>query len=67
MKLKPCPFCGGEGKLFSGISCNRSYAKVYCDKCKAGTKEVFDQLNDGRFVETAVEIWNKRAVDSDGN
>lgn len=60
MKIKPCPFCGGEGRLFTGISCNCSYAKVYCDKCKTGTKEVFDKLHNGTFVETAVEMWNKR-------
>lgn len=61
MNIKPCPFCGGEGILFTGVSCNCSYAKVYCDMCKAGTKEVFDKSHTGTFVETAVEMWNKRA------
>lgn len=61
MKIKPCPFCGGEGILYTGVSCNCSYAKVYCDKCKTGTKEVFDKLHNGTFVKTAVEMWNKRA------
>lgn len=65
MKLKPCPFCGGEGMLSTGVSCNKSYAKVYCDKCKAGTKDVFDQLHNGKFVETAVEMWNRRTGESD--
>lgn len=67
MKLKACPFCGGEGILLTGVSCNRSYAKVYCDKCKAQTKDVTDQLNNGKFVETAVELWNRRAGEQDEN
>ena len=61
MKMKPCPFCGGEGILFTGISCNSSYAKVYCDECKAQIKEVPDKLHNGKFVETAADMWNKRA------
>lgn len=53
--------------MVTGVSCNRSYAKVYCDKCKAQTKDVFDQLNDGSFIVTAVELWNRRAGEQDGN
>lgn len=67
MKLKQCPFCGGEGILFTGISCNKSYARVHCDKCKTQTKEVFDQLNDGSFIVTAVELWNRRVGEEDEN
>ena len=40
--LKQCPFCGGEGKLLTGVSKDKPYARIYCDKCKAVTQGVED-------------------------
>lgn len=55
-KLKPCPFCGGEGCIqehrFHG------YANTYgvvCLDCCCETKQFFETLED------AIEAWNRRA------
>ena len=52
MRLKPCPFCGGEAEFetYGGTAC-----AVTCRKCRCGTPTV--SLNDG---ERAVEAWNRR-------
>ena len=51
-KLKPCPFCGGEAKLFLDEA---SYYKsqVYCKKCGVRT-------NREHIPEIAVTAWNTR-------
>ena len=57
VKLKPCPFCGGEAELYEdGIF---SGAFVYCKKC--GTLK-------GYYLETekAIEAWNRRGSDDSG-
>lgn len=51
MKLKPCPFCGGEAKLERGTTQLDNF--VYCSDCGSGT----------RFFNTkqsAIETWNRR-------
>ena len=52
IKLKPCPFCGGEAELFIVPGKMTKWA-VRCTKCYA---------NNGTFVSDhdAVEAWNKR-------
>lgn len=57
-KLKPCPFCGSEAKLISRGSCNyvtcSNEDECWCGMtCPVGTPE------------EAVQIWNRRAIDSD--
>lgn len=63
IKLKPCPFCGGEAALVASpdsFSC-----QVRCTKCGAETREI---ENIGSYFTTyysnaieAAEAWNKRA------
>ena len=45
MKLKPCPFCGGEAKAYNG--------QVVCTKCWSGSA-----CED--TTEKAIETWNRR-------
>jgi len=47
MKLKPCPFCGGEARieLEHGTFEGYDIKKVYCSKCSASA---------------SVEEWNHR-------
>lgn len=70
-KLKPCPFCGGEGEIVSRKPCKTSKTRYYiqCKKCGCKTREfktVFrsdNKWNDADKEETiciAVFTWNKR-------
>lgn len=60
IKLKPCPFCGGEAVFkrdrIAGIYC------VKCTNCKCMTTFQFD-FGDGEEVskKKAADIWNRRA------
>lgn len=52
IKLKPCPFCGGNA-ILNGLGFSHS---VYCEDCGAnihGTGGMLDKLY-------LVEVWNKR-------
>lgn len=50
IKLKPCPFCGGEAEMFM---LDDRYT-VRCRSCFCGTGEYKDP-------ERASETWNRRA------
>ena len=50
-KLKPCPFCGGEGVVY-GFS-DYDYRRVICKDCGGST-----EYSDTR--EKAIEAWNRR-------
>lgn len=51
VKLSPCPFCGGQGKIKK-----RATTLVSCISCSATT---FQKLDD---EESAIRNWNKRAT-----
>ena len=70
MKLKPCPFCGGEAK--TGVSTTRQplgsdYVefRVYCPKCHIDKHRTVNCSNTFENVETAMrratEDWNTSA------
>ena len=57
VELKPCPFCGGEARLFvdDGV-------RVLCNKCRASSKILVDsECYETRAVEKVIEAWNRRA------
>lgn len=59
-KLKPCPFCNGEAKIYSRhIDWLLLEHIVRCKKCHCMT-DTYDTK-----VEAA-EAWNKRTVENDG-
>lgn len=59
-KLKPCPFCGGEGcvqeHVFKGYS---STYGVVCLDCCCETRQFF------KTEEMAISAWNRRANDGE--
>ena len=61
IKLKPCPFCGGEAVLKrdrAGSHC------VKCTNCGCMTTYQFD-FGEGEEVSKrkAADVWNRRVVD----
>ncbi len=58
-ELKPCPFCGGEAKLYvrsiHGLLFG-DYYWVKCEDCNAETASDFEKS-------VAIEAWNRRAND----
>jgi len=51
--LKDCPFCGGEGKLFSMGKEVKFCFFVACIDCNIGNKMSSEEVK-------VVESWNKR-------
>ena len=58
IKLKPCPFCGGEAKMM-----DMGYPHwVYCTVCGARVHGgVYGGVEDGELA--SAEAWNRRAND----
>jgi len=69
LNLKPCPFCGGEAKVFAFndggicVKCMECYCQtqVRTDMCIA------DAQKHGSAFERCVEDWNKRYDESFSN
>ena len=54
--LKPCPFCGGEARLFVSDG-----VRALCAKCRASSKILVDsECYKTRAVEKVIEAWNRR-------
>lgn len=69
IKLKPCPFCGGEAKMKHGYPGQQRkgmrQAVVQCKKCSCRTV-TYRQLAYQSWKEVdeqAAEVWNRRVVD----
>ena len=55
IELKPCPFCGGEARLFvsNGV-------RVLCPKCGATTRILVDgERVETNAVENVIKAWNR--------
>lgn len=52
MKIKPCPFCGGEAELWDNKLAYRLYG-VICKECDCMTPHF-------TTGEDAIEAWNRR-------
>lgn len=67
IKLKPCPFCGGEAELklngnlgFTTEDPTLAYSVyVYCRNCEARTKNIYRAVN-YNALEVAASQWNLR-------
>ena len=58
-ELKPCPFCGGTGLVYTQQARYNAFAYVKCDTCSARSKTVQTpyEYDDDRF-------WESEAFDS---
>lgn len=56
IKLKPCPFCGGEATLINTTTLGMECKSVMCMKCKAKVNN-FEGSN---TATKACEAWNRR-------
>ena len=62
----PCPFCGGESKIKTGVepigaqSMLTAYARCYCDECKTMGPKFYDNDKNGQFVFDSLDAWNRR-------
>lgn len=54
LDLKPCPFCGGQGKVMIPTGRYLTFYVVMCEECRCRTKEFPDK-------EMAVEVWDRRS------
>lgn len=61
-ELRPCPFCGGEAKLYVSDG-----VRIICLKCRAATKTLIDEYNGFEIrtnaVRSVIEAWNRRVDD----
>ena len=61
VKLKPCPFCGGEASItlydpYDGYQgANSSYYIARCSKCSVEMSNIFKQ--------ELIKAWNRRTND----
>lgn len=64
IKLKPCPFCGGEAVLFADDG-----VRVMCAECSASTRIERDTITmfdiSGNAVKTVIRVWNERVDAND--
>ena len=57
MKLKPCPFCGGEARTYTA-SAGKNKPKawfVHCDGCRMNYPNWYCTIE-----AEAIEAWNRR-------
>lgn len=63
VELKPCPFCGGEARLRTGVTSGlstRPIAWVKCKSCEISTPALIDSHTDGVNISEVIDMWNKR-------
>lgn len=58
IKLKPCPFCGGEAKIIGERVNNK---ELYLVKCRDNDCDVQPFTDSFRSMDRAIKAWNTRA------
>ena len=61
MRLKPCPFCGGEAQINERYRSGTANRKMYWVSCKAcGVSQQHDNTSGYRYQSKAIDRWNRR-------
>jgi len=61
MKLKPCPFCGGEAQVNERYRSGTPNRKMYWISCKAcGISQQNTNVSGYRYQSKAIDRWNRR-------
>lgn len=61
VKLRPCPFCGGEPRLeVTTHDSGLKSAHVYCLDCFSRSSQIYSGLRPN-YVDLAVACWQKRS------
>lgn len=61
MKLKPCPFCGGEAQVNERYRSGTPNRKMYWVSCKAcGISQQNTNVSGYRYQSKAIDRWNRR-------
>lgn len=67
MKLKNCPFCGGEADLSQKMFVSGDGSKTYvkCKTCGATSQThiAYDMDDDKKALEAAADTWNRRTAE----
>lgn len=58
MKLKDCPFCGGEAEI---EQVSRKGMRVKCKKCHMGLKQSVLRFSLEWLEKNLAEAWNRRS------
>lgn len=69
-ELKPCPFCGGKAKLYSGWDNGKELRKSYwaivkCTQCGIVGKNCHNKGPIEDIELLTIESWNRRAYECD--
>lgn len=64
LELKPCPFCGGKGKIKNEILWGSHRSYVRCEKCFCKTDDIIISPS-YCAEEKAAERWNMRYGDDE--
>lgn len=59
LKLKPCPFCGGEAEIRKYVNGYNIWFCARCDSCK------ITQTSTTQTEQQAIAAWNRRANDGE--
>lgn len=62
-ELKPCPFCGGNAKMFSAKANAAGTRFVYWVECNGSMCKCSPKTENYYTKEEAAKAWNKRASD----
>lgn len=63
MKIKECPFCGGEARIAkTELTTHSLLVWVKCICCHHHTASIKTASHEEQAIQESIERWNRRAV-----